>query len=463
MYEADEDEYCTNREIREAFDTLDAEENPLVEENPILGSSTPENILQLKASPSVENKEAPPSSSQKDLPKLKEVMPLVNLPELITDYYPHAKVTLSTNPRCKAVWRGGDGFTVSLLTDNSGRWRFYDHKTGQTGDAYDFLTEIVGKDRKEARREIFRLVGINLPEREENFALEPNIKTKLAESLVEAKVAAEKEARARKENLQKEIAEWHSLSKTGTSNYLQRKGIEAITDVEIRFGKENGINFIALPVRNGNSITSIQKIYDQQIDGTDKKFTWGGTITGNYIIIGNTNINRAIVCEGFATGASIYLALQKQVTVFCALNAYNLEPVVKKLKSIVKKVAADNDQGKETNVGLARARLAALKHNKLLAVPNFEDLSSKPTDFNDLHLLSGLDRVQEIIMQAQKPDPSLAELKASINLSNIQPFQHPFSGEILSLESAKAAVKANLTENSKEAFKILKAAYKAIN
>ena len=66
-------------------------------------------------------------------------MPLVDLPRLIDDYYPDAKVNLTaTKPRCKAVWRGGDGFTVSLQRNSVGKWRFYDFKTGQSGDAYDF-------------------------------------------------------------------------------------------------------------------------------------------------------------------------------------------------------------------------------------------------------------------------------------------------------------------------------------
>ena len=119
---------------------------------------------------------------------------------------------------------------------------------------------------------------------------------------------------------------------------------------------------------------SIQKIYDKPITGqdgiTDKKFTWGGTITGNYLVIGDTQkvkqskqskqskqTNTTIyICEGFATGASIYLALNKQAIVFCALNAHNLEPVARNLKqsygediSIV--FAVDNDQWKVENTG----------------------------------------------------------------------------------------------------------------
>ena len=497
LYE-EENTFCSAEEIKEAYKEIEQERKVLRREKTSFEKDKKRN----KADSSQRSRD---DSSQdlylsKDRFKLQDVMPLVDLPKLIDDYYPDAKVNLTaTKPRCKAVWRGGDGFTVSLQRNSVGKWRFNDFKTGQSGDAYDFLVDIAGMDKSQARTEIASLVGVGLSENSSNSKhldspLDQVTSVRLNEQLLAAKEQSLEEEKAKQENLNKELAEWEKLSRKGKSNYLKRKGIEALTerDINIRFGKEKidkaYINFIALKVQNSaGEGKSIQKIYDKPIAGqdgiTDKKFTWGGTITGNYLVIGDTqkvkqskqskqSSTTIYICEGFATGASIYLALNKQVVVFCALNAHNLEPVARNLKqsygediSIV--FAVDNDQWKVENTGLTKGRAAALKHNALIAVPSFEGLNTnnKPTDFNDLHQLANLEQVREAVEESHKVDPNLEELIEVIDLKKVKPFRHPFSGGMLSQESSLAAVKACLQEpmNEREALAILKAAYGAMN
>jgi putative DNA primase/helicase len=65
-------------------------------------------------------------------------------------------------------------------------------------------------------------------------------------------------------------------------------------------------------------------------------------------------------------------------------------------------LCADNDQWTEGNPGLTKAMGAATEMDALLAVPDFSrcDMSIRPTDFNDLHVLLGKEAVSRAIAAA---------------------------------------------------------------
>lgn len=157
---------------------------------------------------------------------------------------------------------------------------------------------------------------------------------------------------------------------------------------------------LVVPVRNRDGkLRSLQFI-----DATGgKKFLAGGEIQGGYFAMGKPE-GVLCVCEGFATGASIREATGWAVAV--AFNAGNLLAVVKVLREkfpalrIV--VCADNDQFTEGNPGLNKAEGAAGQVGGLVVAPMFDphELASKPTDFNDLHRLRGLEAVRTAILAA---------------------------------------------------------------
>ena len=86
-------------------------------------------------------------------------------------------------------------------------------------------------------------------------------------------------------------------------------------------------------------------------------------------------------------------------------------------------VAADNDGfttdkgGNPTNPGVIAATEAAKAIGARLAAPTFADVSTKPTDFNDLHRLQGLDTVKDQIEAASIPPES--ELETFARLANL--------------------------------------------
>ena len=111
------------------------------------------------------------------------------------------------------------------------------------------------------------------------------------------------------------------------------------------------------------------------------------------------------LAEGFATAATINIATNKPVA--ASFDAGNIEHVLKNLKSSYSNkefiIAADNDLWKEHNIGKEKAEMAAQKYGAKVILPNFT-LAHKdeaPTDFNDLHKISGIHEVQRQITEHQ--------------------------------------------------------------
>ncbi|ABB74234.1 putative DNA primase/helicase [Nitrosospira multiformis ATCC 25196] len=160
-------------------------------------------------------------------------------------------------------------------------------------------------------------------------------------------------------------------------------------------------NQLLVPVYVADKLTSLQFIEE---DGT-KRFLSGGEISGGCCVLGDP-ADVICIAEGYATGCSIHEATGHAVAV--AFNAGNLTLVVQTMRQRFKEatliVCSDNDQWTEGNPGLTKATEAALTVGGLLAVPDFaeRDMSTRPTDFNDLHVLSGKGMVNQAIAAARK-------------------------------------------------------------
>jgi putative DNA primase/helicase len=157
---------------------------------------------------------------------------------------------------------------------------------------------------------------------------------------------------------------------------------------------------LVIPMRNAaGELRSLQFI---TADGTKRPLT-GGEKQGCHYRIDKADsaAHRGIliVCEGFATGASIHEATGQPVVV--AFDSGNLEPVAKALRKLypdaVLIVAADDDHQTTGNPGRTAAAGAAKAVGGVVVIPMFPaDRPDKATDFNDLHQLAGggLDAVQ---------------------------------------------------------------------
>jgi putative DNA primase/helicase len=192
------------------------------------------------------------------------------------------------------------------------------------------------------------------------------------------------ESARHKEEASKATDRWHSASTHCNHPYLAHKGVKA-------HGIRQDGNVLLIPLRDTAGILhSLQTIAP---DG-DKRFR--GRMRGCYHAIGKP-LGRVIVCEGYATGASIYEATGEAVAV--GFNAGNLMPVAlalhKAYPELVLLLAADDDHRTEGNPGLSAARNTALAVGGLVAVPQFPaGRPAKATDFNDLAALAGMGAVR---------------------------------------------------------------------
>ncbi len=149
--------------------------------------------------------------------------------------------------------------------------------------------------------------------------------------------------------------------------YLVAKGVKAFG---IRW-QEAG-NKLLVPV-----IDMVGTLHGLQYLGPDgdKRFKTGTVKVGHFHRIkGNTG--KIIICEGYATGASIHEATGYLVLV--AFDAGNLLAVStaarEKWPELPIIIAADNDQYSESNVGVTKATAAAWQIGAAVAIPVFNEV-----------------------------------------------------------------------------------------
>lgn len=254
----------------------------------------------------------------------------------------------------------------------------------------------------------------------------------------QAKAAREKDrAEQEKESAKKAAFIW-SKSKPATEHpYLAAKGIQAHGIRATTPSKKYPDHSLVVPVRvfDGNnkapSLSSLQFIHD---DGS-KNFLGGGAIAGGFFHIGKLTDSKVVICEGFATGASLHEATGLSVIV--AFNAGNLKAVAEAMRKRYPEaqiiLAADDDWRTEGNPGRTKAQEAAESVGGLVALPDFGGLvrGEKDTDFNDLHKLVGLEKVRGCIEQAE---PQKKKVQPSDSSGKTKKPDYAAVGELLSKE-----------------------------
>jgi putative DNA primase/helicase len=274
--------------------------------------------------------------------------------------------------------------------------------------------------------------------------------TKAEKKQITARLAAD---RKRAENERKRKAKiaairaekmWPRLSQDGHADYLTRKRVKAY---DIRFTKKNAI---CLPVRDADGVIhGLQFILDRvnhkdkiaKRDGRDKEL-WPPNLVkkGHFFMFGGIPAGVILVCEGYATAATLHEATGLPTVV--AFDANNLGSVVEVLiakhpKTGILICADDDDFGrclackaplkishctpegicpacgephKRTNAGVNSAMNACLAPRVHWLIPRFLDEAArfahyaankgKLTDYNDLHCLDSLNTVRVQIEDA---------------------------------------------------------------
>lgn len=145
--------------------------------------------------------------------------------------------------------------------------------------------------------------------------------------------------------------------------YLQRKKIQAIGVRQLRAS-------LLIPLRD-----SVGMLHSLQFIGADgsKRFLTGGRMAGCYFSMG-VPVDRLLLCEGYATAASLYRATGWACAV--AFNCGNLLAVARALRVKFPRmrivVCADNDIATPGNPGVTKATEAARAVGGYVATPRFK-------------------------------------------------------------------------------------------
>ena len=184
---------------------------------------------------------------------------------------------------------------------------------------------------------------------------------------------------------------WQAASPCEEHPYLTKKGIRAHGASLAKEGHYAG--HLVIPVKDSKGT-----IHTLQFIGPDggKWFLAGGRKQGGYWSLGRPG-PIIYICEGFATGASIYEAMGCGTV--CAFDCGNLWLVATAIREKYPEAAlvfcADDDVWTEGNPGKTKAMEAALAVGARVVIPKFgPDRVKGQTDFNDMHVAQGLDAVR---------------------------------------------------------------------
>lgn len=254
------------------------------------------------------------------------------------------------------------------------------------------------------------------------------LQARQAEREARLAAAAAKEAEQREAARLRAVALWEAAEPADDGHpYLERKGVRAHG---LRVGKweiitEDGeivtvsSKALLVPICDRKrQVHSLQAIFPGKLNnGRDKDYLADGAKSGNFHVIGKpkrTEDDKAVfvLCEGYATGASIH-----EATGHCVLVCFDRTNLVTVSVSLRERsadavivIAADNDQWTKGNPGVTSATKATVAVGGLLAIPPFSEADADgddPTDYNDLARMRGLDAVRESIEAAIAGTPMI--------------------------------------------------------
>ena len=225
--------------------------------------------------------------------------------------------------------------------------------------------------------------------------------------------AAEIAANAARRAASRAAGLFKRMPEKGRSDYLDRKHIVGFG---VRYAPRSGA-FLVPMCNVRDQIVGLQVIFPakQEDTGRDKTYwPYGMSKEGAFHLIGGHPEpgEPVLVCEGYATGASLHMATSMAVAV--AFDAGNLMVVSKAMRErfpgcpII--LCRDDDwktkrpNGSPWNPGEEKACNAATVVGGQVVAPIFSvEREDKWTDFNDLHCAEGLEAVRRQILTVVKP------------------------------------------------------------
>lgn len=255
------------------------------------------------------------------------------------------------------------------ITRNNGKW--HETATGEGGGDLVSLFAYLngGMKQGEAAHELAPQIGLdglysNDGKEHDNLAF-------LNLEAIEANQKRKEKAEQEKADAQKKAANtatqiWESATAASEHDYLKTKGVQP-HGLKVCTAHTSNIQQGALivPLYKNGQLVTVQGI---DADG-GKQLLKGGEAKGACFVIDGAT--PAIVCEGYATAASVHEITGRKV--YVAISAGNIKEVVKACPDI-DLVAADNDQ---SNVGENAAKATGLAYAMPPEAGDWNDYAQK--------------------------------------------------------------------------------------
>jgi putative DNA primase/helicase len=301
---------------------------------------------------------------------------------------PRLLIELLGQPSAKTdrEWRYRGRGSLSVRVDGAKPGQWYDHEAGRGGGLVALVTSVLGCSYAQACDWIADRTGVRPSARGTSSASDPSREELTAKARYEA---------------QRILAD----AKPAPANhpYLIAKGIKPLGILIDTAGR------LVIGLRDIDGV--IHTV--QRIDAHgNKRFLAGGAKADHFAVIGEwtEDTPHLLVCEGWATGASIHEATGEPVVV--AFDAGNLIRVTRVLRrrypNIELTIVADNDAkpDRTDNPGVAAATEAARDNDARLALSDFAG------DANDLVRARGFEALRAVIAAARwvgAKDPTYTE------------------------------------------------------
>jgi len=297
-----------------------------------------------------------------------------NLPELINELYPEAGVP-ARGGLVVAVWRGEKRPSFSVFRRN-GVWFFRDHATGESGNAWHFLTTIAGMSKAQARAKLmnsFDPAKSPPPKREKKP--DPVYSGPSQASLSRLRTAQANAAR-------------------GLNEDMKGRGFTPELVSAYRLGREGEDTLI--PIWEQGKVAAIKV----RLHGKPHKYTYLDRNVGTRPIELRGSGPGILLIEGEFNAIAAHWAMDGEVTVVGMPGANHMVPerFIERWRGAPVYIHTDHDEaGRQAKVNWAKQLLAAGLDVRLMPFDNFVRMDGKIGDFCDRLSVSGKERLKEII------------------------------------------------------------------
>lgn len=273
------------------------------------------------------------------------------------------------------------------------------------GNGYTLVKQYTHKDAYETHALIADILGID-------GGKEISEADKKAWAKAQAeRESSQKQAKKQARQATAKIAQSRFGSATPATNhpYLAKKGVQS-HGLKV---DDKGNLLIPLYYHNTNT-GNITLCNVQSISADGKKlFIKDGLVGGAFFTLGDTARSDVIfVCEGYATGASIFESVGGQYATIITFDAGNMLKCASIIRTLYPQhrliFCADDDKATEQktgkNTGLHAGNESATLAQGEVISPDFGDderaMTGELTDYNDLHMAHGIDVVKAQITHA---------------------------------------------------------------